>query len=560
MKNYLVALLGLLLLALIIACGGGDNTATSTNKAATVSPNGETAAATNSAAPGDLTADLGFRPNKDGYSFANFGNTYPNTPGTLAIQDVIKMFGADIVCENKDAANCNASPGATVWLDAQNKSSNGGHCEGFAVTSLRLFQKLDDPTQFGGASAHDLTLTDALKHYIAFYMASQAVEPVSSAAASERTKTPKEVLADISAALKADTDPLTMGIYKQGGGGHAIVPYAIQDKGNGVFWVMVYDNNWPDQERHVEIDVNANTWKYDLAATNPGETAEPWGGDATTFSLDLTPQSVRDTSKWVCPWCAAAAGVADSKGQMKAVMVSGEANVTVTDKSGHTLTYTNGAVQNNIPGASATDNKLEMTLTEDHPPVVIFLPEGADYDINMTSQGLSPDQASLSQEEVTVFGSGDATDISGFDLTDGESADLNLSADSNNVSFKPTAAEKVDMKVAHDVPGDAPDYSFDVSDVDFNGTDTVDLTVDDTTGNFAVKDSGGAQDNYDVKVVRDSAAGEQDFSNAGISIDPGETENYDFAAWAGQGSAMSVGEDMNSDGSIDTTVPEPDQQ
>ena len=245
-----------------------------------------------------------------------------------------------------------------MWLDAQNKSSNGGHCEGFAVTSLRLFQKLDDPTQFGGASAHDLTLTDQLKHYIAFYMASQAVEPVSSAAAAERTKTPKEVLADISAALKANTDPLTMGIYKQGGGGHAIVPYAIQDKGNGVFWVMVYDNNWPDQERHVEIDVNANTWKYDLAATNPGETAEPWGGDATTFSLDLTPQSVRDTSKWVCPWCAAAAGVADSKGQMKAVMVSGDANVTVTDKSGHTLTYTNGAVQNNIPGATATDNKL----------------------------------------------------------------------------------------------------------------------------------------------------------------------------------------------------------
>ena len=75
-----------------------------------------------------------------------------------------------------------------------------------------------------------------------------------------------------------------------------------------------------------------------------------------------------------------------------------------------------------------------------------------------------------------------------------------------------------------------------------------------------MKDSGGAQDNYDVKVARDSASGEQDFSNAGISIDPGETENYDFAAWAGQGSAMSVGEDMNSDGSIDTTVQEPDQQ
>jgi hypothetical protein len=559
MKKYLVALLGLLLLALIIACGGGDSTtATSTNRAASVSPNGETVAPTTSAAPGDLTADIGFRPNKDGYSFANFGNTYPDTPGTLGIEDVVKMFGANAVCENKDATSCNATPGATMWLDAQNKSSNGGHCEGFAVTSLRLFQKLDDATQFGGTSAHDLALTDQLKHYIAFYMASQAVEPVSSTSAAERTKTPKEVLADISTALKAGTDPLTMGIYKQGGGGHAIVPYAIQDKGNGVFWVMVYDNNWPDQERHIEIDVNANTWKYDLAATNPGETAEPWGGDATTFSLDLTPQSVRDTSKWVCPWCAAAAGVAD-KG-MKAVMVSGNANITVTDSSGHTLTYTNGAVQNNIPGATATDNKLALTLTEDNPPALIFLPEKGNYDIHTTSEGISAAEASRSQEEVTIFGSGDAIDISGFDLTGGEAVDLKVSAGGSNVSFKPTATEKVDLKVAHDVAGDAPDYLFDVSNVNFDGTNAVDLNVDDTTGNFAVKDTGGAQDSYDVKVSRDSAAGEQDFSNSAISIDPGETENYDFAAWAGQGSPMSVGDDMNSDGSIDTTVQEPDQQ
>ncbi len=507
-----------------------------------------------------MTADIGFRPEKDGYSFQNFGNTYPDTPGTLGIEDVIKMFGADVVCENKDAASCNASPGATMWLDAQNKSSNGGHCEGFAVTSLRLFQRLDDATQFGGASAHDLTLTAALKHYIAFYMASQAVEPVSSAASAERTKTPKEVLADISTALKANTDPLTMGIYKQGGGGHAIVPYAIQDKGNGVFWVMVYDNNWPDQERHVEINVDADTWLYDLAATNPGETAEPWNGDATTFSLDLTPQSVRDNSKWVCPWCAAAAGVADSKGQMKSVIVSGDANVTVTDKSGHTLTYTNSAVQNNIPGATAADNKLSKTLSEDNPPVIIFLPSDADYDVSMTSAGLTPDEASKSQEEVTIFGSGDAIDISGFDLTDGESADLSVSADSNNVNFKPTAAEKVNFNVAHDGVGDAADYLFDVSDVDFDGTDTVDLNVDDTTGKFSVQDTSGAPDTYDVKVVRDSASGEEDFSNNDISIDPGETENYDFAAWAGQGSAMSVGDDMNSDGSIDTTVDEADEQ
>ena len=306
MRKYALLFLGLTLLAIAAACGGGDSSSDSNrnvtvNASATAASSGEANATTQ---PPDLAADLGFRPETDGYSFENFGNKYPDEPGTLGLDDLRKMFGDAAVCEGDASTTCNAVPGAALFLDAANKSSNGGHCEGFAVTSLRLFKKLDDPTALGGPSAHDLSITgnEALRHYIAFYMASQMVEPVASTAQKFKTETPKQILADISASLKDGGDPLTMGIYKQGGGGHAIVPYAVVDKGEGLFWVLVYDNNWPNQERHIEIDVNKDTWVYNLASTNPGEPAEPWGGDATTFSLDLTPLSARN-GPYTCPWC-----------------------------------------------------------------------------------------------------------------------------------------------------------------------------------------------------------------------------------------------------------------
>ena len=69
-------------------------------------------------------------------------------------------------------------------------------------------------------------------------------------------------------------------------GGHAITPLAIEDRGEDKFAVLVYDNNFPNTIREVDIDTAANTWNY-TASTNPSEEAALYEGDASTKTLEV---------------------------------------------------------------------------------------------------------------------------------------------------------------------------------------------------------------------------------------------------------------------------------
>ncbi len=52
--------------------------------------------------------------------------------------------------------------------------------------------------------------------------------------------------------------------------GHAINPIAIRDLRDGKYGIVVYDNNFPGQEKMVVVDPAADTWYYSTA-TNPSE-------------------------------------------------------------------------------------------------------------------------------------------------------------------------------------------------------------------------------------------------------------------------------------------------
>lgn len=49
-----------------------------------------------SRAQDDLIADLGFRPETDGFAFQNYGNE--NNPTNLTSAELIRIFGAERVC------------------------------------------------------------------------------------------------------------------------------------------------------------------------------------------------------------------------------------------------------------------------------------------------------------------------------------------------------------------------------------------------------------------------------------------------------------------------------
>jgi hypothetical protein len=258
---------------------------------------------------GPLVADSGFRPLTDGFSFANYGCDANTSDGTcippetdLTPTDVRTPFG-DGVCSVTSTTVCRLSRPAQNWLDQANKSLSdpkGGHCFGFSVTSLELWKRNITPDQFGATSTYKIRLigNQAIQREIAATFVTQEFS-VQSALLSG---TPNAVLHQLISVLTPNSaDIYTIGFSngKQGAlqEGHAVTPYAVEDRGGGNYAVLIYDNNFPGVTRAMLFDTTHNTWSYEL------EPSKVWRGGAANPSIELAPMSASLGQQRPCPFC-----------------------------------------------------------------------------------------------------------------------------------------------------------------------------------------------------------------------------------------------------------------
>jgi hypothetical protein len=111
-----------------------------------------------------------------------------------------------------------------------------------------------------------------------------------------------EILAKIEE-MDARGETYTIGIYKEDfSGGHAITPFGVKSVEDGLYTILVYDNNYPGEVRELLIDERDNSWAYE-AAINPQVESEIYAGNADTQTLDLTPTSARLVTQQ-CSFCA----------------------------------------------------------------------------------------------------------------------------------------------------------------------------------------------------------------------------------------------------------------
>lgn len=318
------------------------------------------ASSNNSSADGRLQSmnviDIGFRPETNGFRFANYGDNIP-TVGLTPVE-MQRMFGDRVVAGLGDGKPILGFP-AVRWMNEANKAMSAGHCEGMAVLSALMYHNRVSPSSFGNKAAADLSLkNELLQREIAYWWTTQVTRPGS---AIKVNASPNEVLDTLAGAFqngRGAGELWVMGIYMpDGSGGHSVTPFAVQKMNNDTANILIYDNNFPWETRVIKIDRKANTWKYD-GSTNPNEPTELYSGNASTQSLEIVFVSSR-LVKQECDFCDEGNNTTlnKAKGSLPEerhvqVWVNGKGIFFITDEMGRRIgTIDSGEFVNEIPDA-----------------------------------------------------------------------------------------------------------------------------------------------------------------------------------------------------------------
>jgi hypothetical protein len=464
------------------------------------------------AGSGTVLADTGFRPEKNGYPFENQGGQYPKTPPVLTTAGVAKMFGAD-ACAGGNTTSCKLTPAANEWMGFVNRAMNMGQCEGMAVSSLAFFQKAIRPTDFapGATSAHDLDHKE-MGPTIGYYWAFQTVNPVRfETIKSLYTQTPNGAEDTLVGMMKRG-EYATLAI-RSPHGGHAVTPYAVEDRGDGIHWIRIYDNNWPNKERYVIIDRNANTWKYELASLNPDVPKEPWQGDADSHSIAVTPLALR-LGKAECPFCT---------GSKKLVVPHGTNSVTLTNQDGKHLGRDGDKIVNEIPDAEVVDLASYLQGAESGEPMYV-VPKDGDYDIDLhgTDRKVSDAEAD-GDHGVAIIGDGSAVAVETSKLKPGDKDTLSVGHEGAVKYSSGSGGTIPPIRLAQDGDG-THGMTARISNMNADAHEPLELKMDRQAGEVHVSGGGKKSESFDLKVKFVHAGAEDvEVEHKGIKYKAGET-------------------------------------
>lgn len=525
---------------------------------------GKPAPALSGTRPGWLAAptssDLGFNPSTNGFSFDNFGNDVELGDKTVKVVNLTpelmyQMFGAKAGAKGDDG-KVTLLPAARVWMDQQNAEMNGGHCEGMAVTSMLLYtgQGGMDIKKFGTTNAYSLKVTNTnLQQSIARWYSTQNTDPTASSIIQD---TPTETLEQLNAMSKTG-ETYTLGVAKRDrSGGHAVTPYKVVDDGDGKFRIMVYDSNWPGQERAVNVDTNTDTWNY-VTSENPSKPTETYEGDATSQTLELTPTSKRITQQ-VAPFAKAAGaksggpataslvGLTPKNVSYNQLYLQGKGHLLITDEQGQKLGYVDGALVNEVPGARYT---LTHSVGADgtSPEPVYWLPSVMTVQVSIDGSALQ----SESNTKLTMIGPGFAVGVEGITLDPGQKDTVIFDPAEQAVSYETDKTESPSFVVAVDQVNGAS-YYFKVQGTEMEGGGTITAMLDTKAQDLLINtEKLKNQGDFNLVMTRITGTEEEDLTAEHIKLPAGAIIYTEYGDWQGAGDSVQFGVDLNGDGKID---------
>jgi len=486
-------------------------------------------------------ADIGFRPNPNGFSFENYGEDTEN----LTAAELQRMFG-DQVCSSIRNGKCTLTPPAKQWMKEMNADMSGGHCEGMAALSLLMFTGQVPAQDFGGQTASDLDLENTdLQHEIAYWWATQATSPTVDQVI---TGTPSEIL-DVLLNMDARQETYTLGIYQpDGSDGHAITPFAVEDQGNGIYNVWVYDNNLPGEVRILTIDRDNDTWSYE-ASINPDEESELYEGDADTQTLDLTPTSARLLPQQ-CPFCQDDStshltnGVAAQLPVYNSIFIEGQGHVLIQDSEGRRLGYSDGKLYHEIPGAKSV--QIKTGPGDDAPEPIYWLPQGMQAFITLDGNALSQE----SDSDLVLIGPGYSFGIEGIALAPGETDQAYFSPLDGFLSYTTDRDESPNIVIGIEQP--EADFYFEIQGIDMENGGEINVLLDVKAGDLVINAEKLTNvGTFTLYLSRYDDESDQEFYADDVQLSAGSIIYIYYAEWKTDGSSLFIGIDLDGDDTID---------
>ena len=511
------------------------------------------------ASTGPFVADLGFRADKNGFTFANYGNGYTD----LTPDEVQRIYG-DKACKTKIDGKCVLHPQMKEWMDTMNKQMQGGHCTGISVTALRFFQNKLNVTDYGAANVADLKIWDSekLQREIAYDWVGPSLPPIRQTIF---IGTPSQVVDKLIDSFKPGanaTETYTVFIYKPGWqGGHAVTPYAVEDLGDGVAAILIYDNNWVQTQRAILVDRKTDRWSYQ-ASINPSVPSELYWGDASTQSLMLYPTSsaTKLVANAVPCWLCANDGKTRIRGMAQTgidyneIYLEGSpgnhAHLLVTDEQGRRTGFLpSGKFVNEIPGVETFQPLTDTTSWDETEEPIYYVPVGIQF--TLTIDGSLLTQTDLTN--VVMVGPGYDLGVDDINMDPGQKDVLIVSADGKQLSYKTASGESPSLIIGTQT--DQADYAFEVKGLEMTGGGTISINLDMNDGQLDIKTSGTqGPGTYGLWMDRIDDVSEQIFSHDQIILSAGDTAYVDFSKWTGDKTPMTLEIDHGSDGTIDETL------
>jgi alpha-tubulin suppressor-like RCC1 family protein len=234
----------------------------------------------------------------NGWSFPNYpASSFPDTD--FNEEDLVSMFGSgEDVCVGAVATPCKLTAEASAWARMVNQSRASGHCEGLVAIASTRFNNNESPVTVKLPSQGE-TL-----HAVMRAFATQFLPEVQDAINQWINKSLEEKIDELKNSFTAGTLNYTLGLYTEGGG-HALLPYAVEYPTPSTPKILLYDSNWPGKNRYVDVDLNAKTWRFSFSGEDPANDPDAWTGGPQ--DMDLTPISARAGT---CPFCSDSTKVA----------------------------------------------------------------------------------------------------------------------------------------------------------------------------------------------------------------------------------------------------------